>query len=118
MRILINCTNLKKGGGLQIGHSFLNELELFSEDQYFIVLSKELFFLLNTNNFPENFKFYHSEGKDNYGFFIKQLRLLRHIEKKTRPDIVFTVLGPSYTSFKAKHVCGFAIAHFLYNESP
>ena len=43
---------------------------------------------------------------------------LDNYEKKVKPDIVFTLFGPSYWRPKAPHLCGFAKAQYVYLDSP
>lgn len=120
MNILINCSNLKVGGGIQVAHSFINELQRNPADFFFVVvLSSELKKQLNLSQFSGNFKFEHYDirassknaiwGKND---FLDALVLVNKIDR------VFTVFGPSYWKPKVKHICGFAKAHYLYKDSP
>ena len=43
--ILVNTSNLKAGGGLQVADSFLSLLYLYTEHSFFVVLSEALFYL-------------------------------------------------------------------------
>lgn len=45
MNILVNTSNLKAGGGLQVADSFLSLLYLYTEHSFFVVLSEALFYL-------------------------------------------------------------------------
>ena len=59
MIILINCSNLKVGGGLQVAHSFLYDIKSNAEHQFVVVLSDFLKYQINQSEFPDNFKFFH-----------------------------------------------------------
>ncbi|WP_372948076.1 glycosyltransferase [Mariniphaga sp.] len=119
MKILVNTSNLKKGGGLQVAHSFLNEIKSNTEHIFHIVLSLALREQINPQDYPENFTFYNYSinptllkaiaGRDSF---------LNSLEEKIQPDKVFSVFGPTYWRPKRIHVTGFAKAQYLYKNSP
>lgn len=150
MIILINCSNLKVGGGLQVAHSFLyeiakmnkfvqtnsveksaitfdesiktlstNEIKNNVEHQFIVVLSDFLKYQINQSEFPENFKFFHYSIKPSA---LKAMngddKFLSDIEDKYKPEVVFSVFGPTYWQPKARHVCGFAKPDYIYKNSP
>ena len=44
MNILINCSNLKFGGGLKVAHSFLNEVKKgYKQHKFIVVLYSNLY---------------------------------------------------------------------------
>ena len=109
MKLFINTSNLKKGGALQVAHSFLTEIKENTEHNFHVVLSSKIREQINTNEYPENFTFYDYTikpgilkvitGKDTY---------LNKLESRIKPDCIFTVFGPAYWSPMAKHILGFA----------
>ena len=120
MNILLNFSNISKGGGLQVAHSFIS---FFSEKQNFIntsiVISLELNKQLdkkvlrkfkNVIIFNNNFKFINIFTNKN-SFFDNLV--LRH-----EISVVFTLFGPSYWRPKCFHICGFAKPQYIYTESP
>ena len=119
MKIMINTSNLKTGGALQVAYSFLAEQKRNREDIFHVVLSNELAEQVDINVFPTNFKFYRYSikpglitalwGKDNF---------LSQLEQKIHSNCVFTVFGPSYWIPNSPHLIGYAIAHYIYPESP
>lgn len=115
MKILINTSNLKQGGGVQVANSFINSLKK-ETDEFIIVLNRITEKGINKKEFPENFIFLtvHFEFIKFFKF-IKQLNL---IEQKFKPHIVFSVFGPSYWTPKARHIMGYAIPHYVYRDSP
>ena len=119
MKILINCSNLKVGGGLQVAHSFLYEIKKNTEHQFIVILSDFLKYQINQAEFPDNFKFFHYSIKPSA---LKALtgndKFLSEIEDKYEPDAVFSVFGPTYWQPKAKHVCGFARPDYIFKDSP
>ncbi len=119
MIILINCSNLKVGGGLQVAHSFLYEIQSNTEHQFIVVLSDFLKYQINQSEFPNNFKFFHYSIQPSA---LKALngndKFLSEIEEKYNPEVVFSVFGPTYWQPKARHVCGFAKPDYIYKDSP
>lgn len=119
MKLIINTTNLSKGGGIQVAHSFINECITFPNHEYHVFLCKQLSLQINKFQFPDNFHFYDFplqptpflKGRK----VIKKLKLL---EKAIEPDCVFSVFGPTYWTPTSPHLLGYAIPHFIYPESP
>jgi glycosyltransferase involved in cell wall biosynthesis len=119
MNILINCSNLKKGGGLQVADSICTNLNRHQEHKFIVVIS---YFLIGikrkieefqnvsiikydiTNSFSTLFR-----GRD---MFLDGLVLSHSI------DCVITIFGPSRWNPKCKHICGFARSHLVLNNSP
>lgn len=119
MRILINASILKAGGGIQVAHSFINELKEFCDNKYGVVATSRLFHTLKIQRFPENFRFYTiGSSPSDVRKGLKAVKRLKQIEAEFKPDIVFTVFGPSYWKPEAIHVCGYALPHFIYPDSP
>lgn len=119
MRILINCSNLKVGGGLQVAHSFLNEISNNYEHVFHVVLSETLNEQIDQSTFLSNFSFqvYSIQPTVIKTMFSNDAELIK-IEKGFNPDRVFSVFGPTYWKPKAKHICGFAKPGYIYKESP
>ena len=44
MKLLINISNLAKGGSLQVAHSFLEDLKKNDEDNYYVIINTILFY--------------------------------------------------------------------------
>lgn len=119
MKILINCSNLKVGGGLQVAHSFLYEIKNNVEHQFIVVLSDFLKYQINQTEFPDNFIFFHySIQPSAYKAVFGTDKFLSDIEDKYNPEVVFSVFGPTYWQPKAKHICGFAKPDYIYKDSP
>lgn len=107
-RVLVNCSTLIKGGALQVAVAFIlnalrdpytagwqylissgvaQELEGFGVD-----LSDSCFSIIERSP---------ARNSD-------QRKRVLEIEARMRPDLVFTLFGPAYVRFKAKHLCGVA----------
>lgn len=120
MRILVNTASSYKGGGIQTSKSFIEECKNYSENEYFIVLSQNLSKTLLINDFPKNFKYYIAPFRPATKVFSLKPHnyFLKKIEEVFRPDIVFTIGGPSYWRPKSIHLMGFTLGHYIYPESP
>lgn len=116
MRILFDCSNLKTGGALQNGLSFIKMAMHDNRHEWYIAVSYEL-----SKQVP-------SEWEDKFAFF-KRLSPLKNIidynnlrkkmlkiESTIKPDIVFSMFGPAYWRPTTVQVSGFAIPHFLYPD--
>lgn len=113
MRLIVNLSNNLSGGGLQVALSFLSECRHFDQNEYHVFLSPNVARQTDRSLFGRNFIFYDIPTAP----FWKLGRLLSPLEKQIRPDVVFTVFGPSYWRPKAKHIMGFARGHYIYPES-
>lgn len=119
MKIIINATNIRLGGSVQVTLSILEEFKRHDKNEYHVFLSPYLAKLVSTNTFPANFTF--------YGFYSYPLSSVKNIlffsnrlsslEKQIQPDFVFSVFGPSLWRPKAPHLSGFANV-ILFDESP
>jgi glycosyltransferase involved in cell wall biosynthesis len=119
MRVLINCSNLKVGGGLQVAHSFLNEIGNNAEHDFHVILSETLNEQIDQSVFLPNFSFQvYSIRPTVIKALLGNDAKLNKIEESFNPDRVFSVFGPTYWKPKAKHICGFAKPGYIYKESP
>lgn len=109
MNVLINTSNLNKGGALQVAHSFLTEIKENMAHEFHVVLSSTLKEQINPQEYPENFTFYYYSIKTSVFKAITGIDdFLSNLENAINPDCIFTVFGPAYWSAKSKHVVGFA----------
>lgn len=118
MKIIINTTNLKVGGALQVAISFIYECINFPENEYYIFLSPSMYKEIQQDKFPNHFKFYQFDNPSRLIQFDKTINKLNEEEKKINPDVVFSVFGPTYWHPRSKHIMGFANGLYLYDESP
>lgn len=114
MKILINVSGNYGGGGLQVAVSFIYECLTFKNNSYHILLGKNIAYQVNKRDFPDNFIFYDIPTLKFYQFN----KYLSKIEKSINPEVVFSVFGPSYWRPNAPHIVGYAIAHYIYDDSP
>lgn len=119
MRILINCSNLKVSGGLQVADSVCGQLSRFNNHHFIVVLSKYL------NTTKDSIK-----GYDNVEVFTYDIPntintiilgrdgFLDNLIEEKRIDKVLTIFGPSRWCPKVNHLCGFAMPALVIPESP
>ena len=103
MRILVNTISTKKnaGGAFQIANNFVRKTLEHPDIDWIYVTSKDLDAIL-----PDEMK-----GKGNYyvyptqpdfkGSYKRVKHELRELERKVRPDVVYSITAPSYFSFEA-----------------
>lgn len=118
MKIIINTTNLKIGGALQVAISFIYEAIHFSENIYHVFLSPTMDKEIDRSVFPRNFMFYSFKNPSRFILFDPIIKELNNMEKKINPDCVFSVFGPTYWKPKSRHVMGFANGLYLYDDLP
>lgn len=112
MKVLVNATNIKVGGGLQVAVSVINSLLVNprGEDIYFVT-SPQVYQQLSIPEAQLKNVLVCSFTFNNIICFIRNYKHLTQLEKKLNIDVVFTVFGPSYWHpTKAKHLIGFANA--------
>jgi len=120
MKILINTATTHKGGSIQVAYSFLQECKTTPEHKFIVVLGLALQKLIKTEEFPSNFYFEKISYRPAQQVFSwkDQAKILKEIESKHQPDVVFTTSGPAYWRPKAKHLMGFNLPHYIYKDSP
>lgn len=119
MRVLINCSTLKGTGVVQVAASFITECNLFIENEYHIYLSPRLKSNLNLSQFGYNFHFYEFGTQNLYlpsGW--NDIIKMRRLEKVIKPDVTFSVFGPSLWRPESPHIMGYAYPHYVYKDSP
>lgn len=119
MNILVNCSNLKAGGGLQVADSICSQLNNYHQHRFYIVLSSYLESTKHkikcygnvevyTYNIPNNLK----------TILLGRDKFLDKLVANNNIDIVLTVFGPSRWCPKVPHLSGFAMPHLVIPESP
>ena len=118
MKILIDCSNLQAGGGIQVALSFINDLiKLNRQERFIILMSPQIALSLKEIIHLGNFQFIELNKKYYKNIFVRG-RIIKKIESEIRPNIIFTVFGPSYHKSNFPKIVGFGIGHILYPKSP
>ena len=119
MIILINCSNLKAGGGLQVADSICTQLDHFTQHHFYVVLSSYLNFTKDKiRNYP-HVEVYSYDIPNSFATIIRgRDEFLDELVDKCKIDVVLTVFGPSRWCPKVSHLSGFAMPHLVIPESP
>lgn len=119
MRILINASNLKKGGGLQVADSFCCLLNQYERHRFVVVLSHYLATTAKQIEKYSNVKvIMYDMPKNIRTFFTGRDMQMDSIVEKEGVDAVLTIFGPSLWIPKVLHISGFARAHCVLKDSP
>lgn len=118
MKIIINASNLRVGGAIQVTISVINELHLFPDTVFHVFLSPVFKGLVSEVTFRlNNVKLYWVDFPSRFTLS-GRVTQLDHLEKKISADCVFSVFGPTYWKPKAPHLAGFAQGYYLYSHLP
>lgn len=112
MNVLINATNIRVGGGLQVAVSVIDSLLINprGENIYFVT-SSQVHQQLSIPKDKLNRVLICDFNITNIFNYIKGYRYLNKLEQSFDINVVFTIFGPSYWQpSKAKHLIGFANA--------
>lgn len=119
MKILIDASGCKAGGGIQVTDSVCRQLNKYSHHRFFVVLSEQLNYLHNIIDNYANVKTYDYTmrnrvlnvitGRDNF---------LDTIADNENIDAVYLIFGPSVWRPKKLTICGFAMPHLILDDSP
>jgi glycosyltransferase involved in cell wall biosynthesis len=118
MNILINCSNLNRGGALQVAHSFLNYIKNNTEYHFIVVFTDELKSQINLSEFNNRFKFFTYSISLGANFLKGNVFFLDRLVIDHNISIVFSIFGPTYWRPKIKHVVGYAKPQYIYTDSP
>ena len=119
MRILINCSNLRQGGGLQVADSICSSLDMYNNHQFGVVLPSMMAKTYNIIVDYDNVTVFNYELKKTWEstVFLRD-RYLDNLVKENNYEVVLTVFGPSRWRPRVPHLCGFARAHILPMDTP
>ena len=119
MRILINATNLKTGGGLQVADSICCELKNFPQHRFVAVLSSMLHSTAERIQGVENIEVFHHDIQNSLQTILRgRDSVLDNMVATKNIDIVLTIFGPSRWTPQCPHLSGFAMPHLVIAESP
>ncbi|MBW8360043.1 MAG: glycosyltransferase [Weeksellaceae bacterium] len=119
MRLIVNASTLSGSGVTQVAVSFIEECKAFLENTYLVLVSKVVVEQLTISEFPDNFQFHvvaHHPLSGLKGGV--ELRKIKKLQRRFRPDVMFSVFGPSWWKPYCPHLVGYAYPHYVYPESP
>lgn len=112
MNFLINASNLKQGGGIQVTQSICGQLKRFPQHFFIVVLSTQIDDSLIS--FGDNVKEVRYDIKNSFmTLMFGRDKFLDSVVASEKVDAVMTVFGPSRWRPLVPHLCGFARAQLL-----
>ncbi|MBR1769132.1 MAG: glycosyltransferase [Bacteroidales bacterium] len=119
MKILINASNLKIGGGLQVADSFCKNLINFPSHSFFAVLSSSLSKTGKAIEKYPNIEVFSYDIKNNISTLLfGRDKFLDCLVREKKADCVLTIFGPSRWNPKINHLSGFAMGQLVLKDSP
>lgn len=116
MNLLLDCSLLSIGGGIQVGLSVIDKALTCPDLKVSLVCSTKIANQLTPEQVMSLAEFHVLPDAVAVGKF-KQGKIIAAIERAIAPDLVFTVFGPSYWKSRAVNLQGFALPKMLYPES-
>ena len=119
MRVLVNASNLKQGGGVQVADSFCRYLDRYPSHHFYVVLPPVLQSTSKIISLFPNVTVYTHDFRNSISSLLFQKdSFLDSLVKEKEVDVVLTVFGPSRWKPKVPHLCGFARGQILPMDSP
>lgn len=120
MNILINASNLAKGGGLQVTDSICCNLISYPQHHFIVVLCPGMDTTRDRIKTYPNVRFfeYAFPPKDWKSLLGGRNSFLDALVRDYSVNCVLSVFGPITWRPRCPHVCGFAIPHLVIPESP
>lgn len=119
MNILINASNLKLGGGIQVADSLCNQLYRFGAHQFTLVLSSFLASTAERIAEIPNVEIVRYNIRNSIGTLaLGRDKFLDGLVRDRNIDVVLTVFGPSRWNPRVPHISGFAMSHLVMPDSP
>ena len=113
---MINATNLKSGGALQVARNLLQVWHQSAPDHEFCFVAGPSLSQLQSDTqqvrvyvYPEHPR-YGSLGSKRFQEYMRQL------ERQLKPDAALTIFGPSLWRPECPHLCGFANGIYLFDQ--
>lgn len=106
-RIVINAIIAKRiaGGGFQIALNFFKAISHDSSNEFFFWVSEDLNEALIEQKISfDKEKYYIFQTQPNYKTYLATRKQIKSIEKQINPDIIYSILAPSYFFFRKKEV--------------
>lgn len=115
MKLFLDCSLLSIGGGIQVGLSIIQNIVHDPDIETVVVCTPQIDSQID-NCSRKKLKAYYVVP--NVPFYKKrqQGKYIAQLEREFKPDLVFTVFGPSYWRSEAKNIQGFALGKMLYPE--
>lgn len=116
---LINCSNIRTGGSLQVADSVCRMLDRFQQHQFVVVLSSRLETTRTIiSRYANLVVMEYDMTKGFLASCIGRDEFLDSLVDKYYIDAVLTLFGPPRWRPGRPHLCGFARPHIVFTESP
>lgn len=119
MNILINASNLRQGGGIQVADSICRQLQHYKRINFIVAYSH------NLKETAQEISQYHNVRVAEYQLAYSLWLLLSGRDKllddlvdRYHIDKVLTIFGPSWWVPRVPHLCGFASSQITPQDSP
>jgi len=118
VRILLDCSQIARGGGLQVCLEILRNAASTPGMEVVAVLSDAVSNEIDASTLAGLQTVYRlpATARTRFSRLWMRRTFLRKIEREARPAVVFTVFGPAYWTSRAPHVVGFAVPAIIYPE--
>lgn len=119
MKILINASNIGKGGASQVTNSICLELKNVVDMSFVVVLPKSLAYLKDEmTTFKHVEVIIHNVNNSKWTKLSGRETFLDRLVQEKQIDCVLSVFGPTWWIPRCPHLAGFALAHLVMPESP
>lgn len=119
MIFLINCTNIRTGGSIQVADSICGLLDRFTQHQFVVVLSSVLDgSAVRLGAYSNVVTVRHDITRHWRTLFMGRDDVLDGLVERYNIKAVLTVFGPSRWNPRVPHLSGFARAHLVLSDSP
>lgn len=119
MNFLVNCSNLKAGGGLQVADSICCQLNKIGYHQFIVVLSSFLSKTKAKIKDYDNVKVFSYDISNSFSSIVLgRDQYLDRLVIEYNVDKVLTVFGPSRWRPQVPHLSGFALPQLIFPDSP
>lgn len=120
MNVLINASNLKVGGGVQVCDSVCRELYKYTSKHHFTVILPPVL-----EECAKAIEMLHGIHVVRYSRPLRMIQILTGrnafldgLVEQRGIEAVLTIFGPSVWIPKCRHLCGFALSHLVLSDSP
>lgn len=116
---MVNASNLKVGGGLQVADSVCRELYKYPQHRFTVVYNKALADCAQAIDRYNNVETFEYETPIDFKIILTgRDKFLDKLVKEKGVDAVITIFGPSRWIPKVPHLSGFARPHLVLPDSP
>ncbi len=113
VKLLVDCTPLHSGGGVQVAIALLEGLRRQDDIDWLAVVPQSLWPMLEQINWGDGRVI--ALPKLSRLDMVRAGFVLAQTERRFKPDVVFTVFGTAYFRARTTHLVGFALPNLIYD---